>query len=48
MKKLNWLIAFVVLAVVVAVQVSIAGQRGPQFIARAVPSDKVTRGTPTA
>lgn len=35
MKKLSWLIAFVVLALVVAVQVSIVSQRTPQFIARA-------------
>jgi hypothetical protein len=35
MKKLSWLIAFVVLTVVIAVQVSIANQRTPQFIARA-------------
>ncbi|WP_319446970.1 MULTISPECIES: HNH endonuclease family protein [unclassified Mycobacterium] len=35
MKKLGWLIAFVVLALVVAVQVSIVSQRTPQFIARA-------------
>jgi hypothetical protein len=34
-KKLSWLIAFVVLALVVAVQVSIVSQRTPQFIARA-------------
>jgi hypothetical protein len=34
-KKLSWLIAFVVLALVVAVQVSIVSQRSPQFIARA-------------
>ena len=35
MKKLGWLIAFVVLALVVAVQVSVVSQRTPQFIARA-------------
>ncbi|MCW2593542.1 MAG: hypothetical protein JWQ86_5969 [Mycobacterium sp.] len=35
MKKPSWLIAFVVLAFVVAVQVGLVSQRTPQFIARA-------------
>ena len=35
MKKPSWLIAFVVLAIVVAVQVGLVSQRTPQFIARA-------------
>jgi hypothetical protein len=34
-KKPSWLIAFVVLAIVVAVQVGLVSQRTPQFIARA-------------
>jgi hypothetical protein len=34
-KKLSWLVAFVVLSVVIAVQVTIATRRVPQFIANA-------------
>jgi hypothetical protein len=50
-KKLSWLIAFVVLALVVAVQVSIVSQRTPQFIARAdvpivAPGTDVLAGIP--